>query len=249
MVICHRVCDCHHEHLEEEERLTTVVTTTGILAQGEGCHYDTTTGSTAMVTTMQDRLQERLPTKRPTTSLDYVIRLTDRLRMLRSKIYTFFSHGSRAGTTTRRDLTTTRVAAAACNGTDYNNCDVSTTATSTTGSDTDSTTSADTDLHPDVGCSWQSSTTTATSCTWRCSSTSSSRSSSSWTTTSPATPSSFTTTYCVRWYYTTISRVDTRDSQLPEHHYKMSPIPQEKVDDDETFWTTVKMDKQNYVVN
>ena len=39
-----------------------------------------------------------------------------------------------------------RVAAAACNGTDYNNCDVSTTATSTTGSDTESTTSADTDL-------------------------------------------------------------------------------------------------------
>ena len=43
-------------------------------------------------------------------------------------------------------MTTTRVAAAACNGTDYNNCDVSTTATSTTGSDTESTTSADTDL-------------------------------------------------------------------------------------------------------
>ena len=89
MVVCHRVCDYHHEHLEEEERLTTMVTTTGALAQGEGCHYDTMTGSTAMVTTMQDRLQERLSTKRPTTSLDYVIRLTDRLR---SKIYTFFSH-------------------------------------------------------------------------------------------------------------------------------------------------------------
>ena len=44
-------------------------------------------------------------------------------------------------------MTTTRVAAAAaCNGTDYNNCDVSTTATSTTGSDTESTTSTDTDL-------------------------------------------------------------------------------------------------------
>ena len=44
-------------------------------------------------------------------------------------------------------MTTTRgVAAAACNGIDYNNCDVSTTATSTTGSDTESTTSADTDL-------------------------------------------------------------------------------------------------------
>ena len=146
MIVCHRMCDYHHEHLEEDERPTTMVTTTGVLAQGEGCHYDTMTGSTAMVTTMQDRLQERLPTKRPTTSLDYVIRLTDRLRMLRSKFYTFFSHGSRAGTTTRRDMTTTRVAAAACNGTDYNNCDVSTTATSTTGSDTESTTSADTDL-------------------------------------------------------------------------------------------------------
>ena len=91
MVVCHRMCDYHHEHLEEDERPTTMVTTTGVLAQGEGCHYDTMTGSTAMVTTMQDRLQERLPTKRPTTSLDYVIRLTDRLRMLRSKFYTFFS--------------------------------------------------------------------------------------------------------------------------------------------------------------
>ena len=50
------------------------------------------------------------------------------------------------GPATKRDMTTTRVAAAACNGTDYNNCDVSPTATSTTGSDTESTTSADTDL-------------------------------------------------------------------------------------------------------
>ena len=45
-------------------------------------------------------------------------------------------------------MTTTRVAAAARNRTDYNNCDVSTTATSTTGSDTESTTSADVDLQP-----------------------------------------------------------------------------------------------------
>ena len=36
------------------------------------------------------------------------------------------------------------VAIAACNGTDYNNCDVSTTATSTNGSDTESIASADT---------------------------------------------------------------------------------------------------------
>ena len=91
MVVCHRMCDYHHEHLEEDERPTTMVTTTGVLAQGQGCHYDTMTGSTAMVTTMQDRLQERSSTKRPTTSWDYVIRLTDRLRMLRSKFYTFFS--------------------------------------------------------------------------------------------------------------------------------------------------------------
>ena len=43
-------------------------------------------------------------------------------------------------------MTTTRVAEASCNGTDYSNCDVSTTATSTYGSDTESTTSADTDV-------------------------------------------------------------------------------------------------------
>ena len=42
-------------------------------------------------------------------------------------------------------MTTTRVAEAACNGTDYNNCDVSTTATTTYCSDTESTTSAETD--------------------------------------------------------------------------------------------------------
>ena len=125
-MVCHRMCDYHHYSPEEEERLTTMVTTTGEMAQGEGCHHDTV--------------------KRPTTSLDYVIGLTDRLLRLGSKISGFFSYGSRAGTTTRRDTTTTRVAAAACNGTDYNNCDVSTTATSTTGSDTESTTSPDTDL-------------------------------------------------------------------------------------------------------
>ena len=145
---CHRMCDNHHYSPEEEERLTTMVTTTGDKAQGEGCHYDARTRMTAMATTMQDRLQERLPDKRTTTSSDYVIRLTDRLRMLRSKLYGFFSHGCRAGTTTRRDKTTTRVAAAACNDPDYNNCDVSTMATSTTGSDTESTTSADIDLQP-----------------------------------------------------------------------------------------------------
>ena len=143
MVVCHRMCDYHHYHLEEEERQTTMVTTTGEKAQGEGCHYDTTT---VVITATQDRLQERFERKRTTTSSDYVIRLTDRLRVFGAKLTSCFSHGSRAGTTTRRDMTTTRVAAAACNGTDYNNCDVSTTATSTTGSDTESTTSADTDL-------------------------------------------------------------------------------------------------------
>ena len=29
MVVCHRMCDYHHEHLEEDERPTTMVTTTG----------------------------------------------------------------------------------------------------------------------------------------------------------------------------------------------------------------------------
>ena len=91
MVVCHRMCDNHHYHLEEEERPTTMVTTTGDKAQGEGCHYDSMTGSTAMVTTMQDRLQERSSLKRPTTSLDYVIRLTDRLRCFGTKISGFFS--------------------------------------------------------------------------------------------------------------------------------------------------------------
>ena len=90
-MVCHRMCDYHHYSPEEEERLTTMVTTTGEMAQGEGCHYDTMTRMTAMVTTMQDRLQERSLDKRTTTSSDYVIRLTDRLRMLRSKILGFFS--------------------------------------------------------------------------------------------------------------------------------------------------------------
>ena len=125
-----------------------MTTTTGVQAFGEGCHYDTMTGMTAMVTTIQDRLQERFSTMRPTTSLDYVIRQTDRLQELRLKLFRFFSHGSSAGTTTRDDTTTAEVDTAACNGNDYNNCDVSTTATSTTGSDTESTTSADADIQP-----------------------------------------------------------------------------------------------------
>ena len=52
--------------------------------------------------------------------------------------------------TTRGDSTTARVAVAvaSCNGTDYNNRDVSTTAASTDGSDTESITSADTDRLP-----------------------------------------------------------------------------------------------------
>ena len=40
------MCDYHHYSLEEEERLTSMVTTTGVQAQGEGCHYDTTTKMT-----------------------------------------------------------------------------------------------------------------------------------------------------------------------------------------------------------
>ena len=90
-MVCPRVCDNHHYSPEEEERLTTMITSIGESAQGEGCHYDTMTGSTAMVTTMQDRLQERSSEKRPTTSSDYIIRLTDRLQSLRSKCVRFFS--------------------------------------------------------------------------------------------------------------------------------------------------------------
>ena len=90
-MVCHRVCDYHHYSPEEEERLTTMVTATGEKAQGEGCHYDTMTGSTAMITTMQDRLQERFE-KRTTTSSDYIIRLTDRLLRCGTKIITCFSH-------------------------------------------------------------------------------------------------------------------------------------------------------------
>ena len=93
---------------------------------GEGNHYDATTRMTAMVTTMQDTLHERLDKKR--TSSDYIIRQTDELRL---KLLAFFSHGSRAGTTTKGDSMTRGIAVAESNGTDYNNCDASTTATST----------------------------------------------------------------------------------------------------------------------
>ena len=81
-------------------------------------YYHRSTGTrrrartTAMVATMQDRLQERFPTMRPTTSLDYVIRQTDTLQELRLKLFRFFSHGSSVGTTTR-NMMTTRVAEAA----------------------------------------------------------------------------------------------------------------------------------------
>ena len=94
-MVCRRVCDYHHYSPEEEERPTTIVTTTGGMAQGEGCHNDTTTRTTAMVTTMQDRLQERSLDKRTTTSSDYIIRLTDRLQDLRLRLFRFFSQNSR----------------------------------------------------------------------------------------------------------------------------------------------------------
>ena len=90
MDVCHRMCDYHHEHLEEEERLTTMVTTTGYMTLGEGRHYDTTTRKTVMITATQDRLQERSE-KRPTTSSDYVITLTDRLQSFGAKILDCFS--------------------------------------------------------------------------------------------------------------------------------------------------------------
>ena len=84
------MCDNHHYVSEEEERLTTMVTTTGEKAQGEGCHYDTTTRMTSMITATQDRLQERSE-KRTTMSSDYIIRLTDRLLRCGTKIITCFS--------------------------------------------------------------------------------------------------------------------------------------------------------------
>ena len=90
-MVCHRMCDYHHYHLEEEERLTTMVTTTGEKAQGEGCHYDTMTRKTITITATQDRLQERFERKRTTTSSDYIIRLTDRLLRCGTKIISCFS--------------------------------------------------------------------------------------------------------------------------------------------------------------
>ena len=84
-MVCHRMCDNHHYGPEEEERLTTMATTIGEKAQGEGCHYDTMTRKTITITATQDRLQERFERKRTTTSSDYIIRLTDRLLSLRSK--------------------------------------------------------------------------------------------------------------------------------------------------------------------
>ena len=92
----------------------------------------------AMTTIMRDRLQERSNNKRETmTSLDYIVRLTERLRrlllLLLLLLLAFFSHGSKA-----------REEEVAGNGADYN-CDVSTTAASRDNSDTESTTSADSD--------------------------------------------------------------------------------------------------------
>ena len=46
-MVCHRMCDYHHYSPEEEERLTTMVTTAGEMAQVEGCHDDATTRMTA----------------------------------------------------------------------------------------------------------------------------------------------------------------------------------------------------------
>ena len=83
--MCPRVCDNHHYYLQEEER-PVMTTVTGEKTQGEGSHNDTTTRKTAMVTTMQDRLQERLDKIR--TSSDCIIRLTDSLRL---KLLAFFS--------------------------------------------------------------------------------------------------------------------------------------------------------------
>ena len=68
--------------MEEEDRLTTM---TGVVTiQGEGGHNNTTTRMTAMTT---DRLQARL-NKKIMTLLDYIVRLTDRLRSI---LLAFFS--------------------------------------------------------------------------------------------------------------------------------------------------------------
>ena len=64
-----------------------MVTTTGDRTLGEGRHYDSTT---SMITATQDRLQERSG-KRTMTSSDYIIRLTDRLLRMGSKISDCFS--------------------------------------------------------------------------------------------------------------------------------------------------------------
>ena len=105
MAVCHCMCDYHHEHLEEEERLTTMVTSIGEKAQGEGRHYDTMTRKTVMITAMQDRLQERFGRKRTTTSSDYVIRLTDRLLRCGTKIISCFSQISREQALLRKSKT------------------------------------------------------------------------------------------------------------------------------------------------
>ena len=78
-MVCRCMCDYRHYSLGKEERLTTM--TGEMMAQREGSHYDTTTRMTAMTTIMQDGLQERSD-KKIRTSLDYVIRLTDKLRLL-----------------------------------------------------------------------------------------------------------------------------------------------------------------------
>ena len=138
-MVCHRMCDYHHYSPEEEE------------TDYYG-HYHRREGTRRRVPLRHNDQDDGHDHCNAGSTTGEVVGqenndiVTDRLRDLRSKCLRFFSHGSRAGTTTRGDMTTTRVAAAACNGTDYNNCDVSTTATSTTGSDTESTTSTDTDL-------------------------------------------------------------------------------------------------------
>ena len=85
-MVCPHRCDYNYNYPEEEERQT--LTTRDTTALGEGSHYDSTTRMTAMVTTMQDRLQERSDEREPMTSLDYIIRLTDKLRLL---LLAFFS--------------------------------------------------------------------------------------------------------------------------------------------------------------
>ena len=94
MVRCHRMCDYHYYHLEEEERPTTMITTIGEYGTRRRVplrhndridrygyyHAGSTTGEVR-----EENQRHRL---------DYVIRLTDRLLRCGTKIITCFHTNS-----------------------------------------------------------------------------------------------------------------------------------------------------------